>query len=101
MNVRPTLKPFGLAVLLLGAATAVAQIDGTRGVAPIDSAGSYEVAGIPVDIAAKSADAARLGGWRLAQRKAWVQLSRRLGGDGAMLSDGRTRCDRVRHRRRA
>ena len=88
MHIRPTLKPLGLAVLLLGAATAVAQIDGNRGIAPVDSAGSYEVAGIPVDVAAKTADAARLGGWRLAQRKAWTQLSRRLGGGGAMLSDG-------------
>ncbi len=88
MRIRPTLKPFGLAVLVLGAATAVAQIDGTHGVAPIDSAGSYEVAGITVDVAAKTPDAARLGGWRLAQRKAWVQLSKRLGGQGTMLSDG-------------
>ena len=88
MRIRPTLKPFGLAVLLLAGAAAVAQIDGTRGVAPVDSAGSYEVAGIAVDVAAKTADAARLGGWRLAQRKAWAQLSKRLGGGGAMLSDG-------------
>ncbi|WP_375394553.1 heavy-metal-associated domain-containing protein [uncultured Sphingomonas sp.] len=88
MRIRPTLKSFGLAVFLLGTATAVAQIDGTRGVAPIDSASSYEVAGIAVDVAAKTPDAARLGGWRLAQRKGWVQLSRRLGGGGAMLSDG-------------
>ena len=88
MHVRPTLKSFGLAVLLLGAAAAVAQIEGSRGVAPIDSAGSYEVGGIAVDVGAKTADAARLGGWRLAQRKAWTLLSRRLGGDGAMLPDG-------------
>ena len=88
MRIRPTLKPLGLAVLLLAAATAVAQIDGTHGIAPVDSAGSYEVGGIAVDVGAKTADAARMGGWRLAQRKAWGQLSRRLGGDGAMLSDG-------------
>ena len=88
MRIRPTLKPLGLAVLLLSAATAVAQIDGTRGIAPVDSAGSYEVGGIIVDVAAKTADAARLGGWRLAQRKAWGQLSRRMGGSGGALSDG-------------
>lgn len=88
MHIRPTLKPLGLAVLLLGAATAVAQIDGAHGIAPIDSAGSYEVGGIAVDVAAKTADTARMGGWRVAQRRAWAQLSRRLGGDGAMLSDG-------------
>ena len=88
MHVRPSLKPIGLAVLLLGAATAVAQIDGNRGVAPIDSAGSYEVGGIAVDVAAKTPEAARLGGWRLAQRKAWAQLSQRIGGHASALSDG-------------
>lgn len=58
----------------LGAAV-FAQIDGeNRGVAPIDSSGSFEVTGIPVDVRAKTADAARLGGWRVAQREAWKQL---------------------------
>jgi hypothetical protein len=48
----------------------IAQIDGgNRGVAPIDSSGSFEVDGITVDVRAKTAEAARLGGWRLAQRK--------------------------------
>ena len=51
------------------------------------SGGSYEVSGITVDVAAKTADEARYGGWRLAQRKAWVQLSRRLGGGGAAIGD--------------
>lgn len=75
------------AALLLGAG-AYAQIEGGRGVAPIDSSGDFEVSGVAVDVAGKTAEAARLGGWRLAQRKAWVQLSRRLGGDGALVSDG-------------
>lgn len=70
------------------AAVAVAQIDGTRGVAPVDTSSSYEVSGITVDVAAKTPDAARYDGWRLAQRKAWEQLSKRLGGDGAAVSDG-------------
>ena len=61
-----------LAVLGLGAVV-YAQIDGgDRGVAPIDSSGSFEVTGINVDVAAKTAEAARLGGWRLAQRKGWA-----------------------------
>jgi hypothetical protein len=71
------------------AAAGVAQIEGGgRGVAPIASTGSYEVAGITVDVAAKTADEARYGGWRVAQRKAWVQLSKRLGGGGAPIGDG-------------
>ena len=76
----------GAALLL--AAGAYAQIEGGRGVAPVDSSGDFEVSGVAVDVAAKSADVARLGGWRLAQRKAWVQLSRRLGGGGGLISDG-------------
>jgi hypothetical protein len=84
-----------LILLALGACVAgtvpswlAAQIDGGRGVAPVDSGGAFEVAGVTVDVAAPTAEAARLGGWRLAQRKAWVQLSRRLGGGGALVSDG-------------
>ncbi|AXJ97137.1 MULTISPECIES: heavy metal-associated domain-containing protein [unclassified Sphingomonas] len=83
-------SPFTLlaAAALLAGAGAFAQIEGGRGVAPIDSAGNYEVSGVSVDVAAKTADAARLGGWRLAQRKAWVQLSQRLGAGGGLVSDG-------------
>lgn len=76
------------AVALLGASATLAQIEGGRGVAPVDSGGSFEVSGVTVDVAAPTAEAARLGGWKLAQRKAWVQLSRRLGGGGALMGDG-------------
>ena len=62
------------------AATAGAQFGG--------SAASYEVSGVTVDVVAKTPDEARYGGWRVAQRKAWAQLSRRLGGGGAPVSDG-------------
>lgn len=84
MRVR-RLLPIGLCAV---AGVALAQIEGgDRGVAPIDSSGDYEVSGVSVDVSAKTAEAARLGGWRLAQRRAWVQLSRRLGGGGGTLSD--------------
>jgi len=84
MRVR-RLLPIGLFAV---AGVAFAQIEGgDRGVAPVDSSGDYEVSGVNVDVAAKTADAARLGGWRLAQRRAWVQLSRRLGGGGGALGD--------------
>ncbi|WP_445193148.1 heavy-metal-associated domain-containing protein [Sphingomonas sp. Tas61C01] len=92
MRVRPPSTLLAIAALLAGAA-AIAQIDtgqseGGKGVTPIDSSGSYEVSGITVDVAAKTADAARYGGWRLAQRKAWGQLSSRLGAGGGSVSDG-------------
>jgi hypothetical protein len=79
----------GAAALLAAAGAGFAQIEGgDRGVAPIDSSGDFEVTGVTVDVAAKTPDAARLGGWRIAQRKAWTQLSSRLGAGGAGVSDG-------------
>lgn len=53
-----------------------------------DSSGSFEVSGVDVDVRGKDAESARLGGWRLAQRKAWGMLSQRLAGHGGSLSDG-------------
>ena len=83
--VRPLFRPLPLiliALLALGAAAILrAQIEGgERGVAPIDSSGSYEVGGVLVDVAAKTADAARTAGWREAQRKGWRMLWGRVNG---------------------
>lgn len=68
------------AVLALSAAIVWAQLENgdQRGVAPIDGSGSYEVDNIHVDIAAKTADQARQGGWREAQRKGWKMLWARV-----------------------
>ena len=49
---------------------------------------SFEVSGVAVDVSASSAEAARQAGWRLAQRKGWVMLSRRMGAGGGGLPDG-------------
>lgn len=78
-----------IAVLALGIGGVVtAQIDGTdRGVVPAGGSGSFEVGGIDVDVSGANATAARYAGWRLAQRKGWQMLSRRLGAGGAGLSD--------------
>ena len=55
----------------------------------IDSAtGSFEQSGVEVDVRGNTADAARQGGWRLAQRKGWEMLSRRMTGKSSTLSDG-------------
>lgn len=81
------------ALLLLGglSAAVVAQIEGSdRGVTPIDTSGSLEVTGVVVDVYGKTADAARYGGWRVAQRKAWQMLwAKYHSGSGApALADG-------------
>jgi len=89
MRIRALPTALAGAALLLGGGAVLAQIEGgSRGAAPVDSGSAYEVSGVIVDVAGPSADAARYGGWRLAQRKAWVQLSNRLGGGGALVSDG-------------
>ena len=84
--IRPlVLLPAVAAIGIAGAVTA--QIAGNRGVAPIDSSGNFEVSDIHVDVSAKTAEDARHGGWRLAQRKAWEVLSRRMTGHASSLSD--------------
>jgi hypothetical protein len=83
---RPRVKSRFIPVALFSAALGLgavvyAQIDGgDRGVAPLDSSGSFEVTGIDVDVAAKSAESARLGGWRLAQRTGWKMLWAKMHG---------------------
>lgn len=84
--------PLVLAALAFGAVATLlrAQIEGgERGVPPIDSSSSFEVSGIQVDVAASTAEAARLGGWREAQRRGWQALwGRTHGGErGPTLSD--------------
>lgn len=92
MRLRSPSMMFGLAALVglcAGGGAVLAQIDGqARGVAPVDNGGSYEVTGVAVDVSGKTAEAARLGGWRIAQRKAWAMLAQRLGRSGMGASDG-------------
>jgi hypothetical protein len=78
-------------------AAVIAQIEGSeRGVAPIDSSGSFEVSGIAVDVRAKTAEAARLGGWRIAQRKGWEQLWGKMhGGQGGAPELGDSALDGI------
>lgn len=78
----------GLALGIFGSAGIVlAQIEGDRGAAPVDSSGNFEVDGVNVDVIGDDPVQTRQAAWRLAQRKAWTMLSKRLGGSGAMVSD--------------
>jgi hypothetical protein len=80
-----------LLIVALGVAAVLrAQIEGgDRGVPPVDSSSSFEVTGIDVDVYAANSEAARLAGWRLAQRRGWTALwARTHGGEkGPNLSD--------------
>jgi hypothetical protein len=60
---------------LAGGGALYAQLEGgDRGIPPIDSASTLEVTGIEVDTAGKTADDARLAGWKLAQANGWKKL---------------------------
>ena len=79
--IRASIRPLMIALAI----AALAASGG--GVAQRSGSGSFEVGGVDVDVTGKSANAARMAGWRLAQRKGWQMLSRRMGGHGGTLSD--------------
>lgn len=73
------------ALLIAGAAGVVMAQGGSP--VPIDPSGSFEISGVQVDVKGKDAEAARQGGWRIAQRKGWEMLSERLTGRKSALPD--------------
>ena len=69
----PTLVALILAVFVGG--IVYAQLEGSeRGIAPIDSASTFEIDGVDVDVVAASGEKAREEGWREAQVKGWKAL---------------------------
>lgn len=85
----PAFATTAAVALLATAGFALAQAgkDAPKAADAGDSSGSFEVSGVEIDVRAKDAESARLGGWRLAQRKAWTMLAQRLTGQGATLND--------------
>ncbi len=79
----------GLPLALVGGGIVLAQIEGPkRGIAPIASAGDFEVTGVSVNVVGNNAFEARQKGWEEAQRVAWSALWRKTHGSaGAGLSD--------------
>jgi len=79
----------GLPLALVGGGIVVAQIEGPkRGIAPIASAGDFEVTGVSVNVVGDNAFEARKKGWEQAQRIAWSALWRKTHNEvGAGLSD--------------
>lgn len=79
----------GLPLALVGGGIVVAQIEGPkRGIAPIASAGDFEVTGVSVNVVGDNAFEARKKGWEQAQRIAWAALWRKTHNEaGADLSD--------------
>lgn len=75
------------ALALAGAGILAARGQSGAPAAPAGTAGSFEVSGVKVDVSGKTADIARQGGWRIAQRKGWAMLSQQLTGKPGSLSD--------------
>jgi hypothetical protein len=73
--------PLLLALLVGGGTWLYAQLDGAdRGIPPIDSTSNFEVTGIQVDVTGRTAELARVAGWRQAQREGWRMLWSRTTG---------------------
>ncbi|WP_165831148.1 heavy-metal-associated domain-containing protein [Sphingomonas pokkalii] len=85
---RPKTVFVALAALgLAGTGAMVARGQGGVPAAPVNLSGSFEVNGVTVDVSGKTADAARQGGWRIAQRKGWEKLALQLTGKASALPD--------------
>jgi hypothetical protein len=75
-----------IALLLIGPARLIAQVEGDRGILPLASTSDIEVGGIEVNVTGKDANEARLNGWRMAQRKGWEKLGGPAMADGVIES---------------
>ena len=75
-----------VALVLIGPARLIAQIEGDRGIQPIATTTDIQVSGIEVETTGSNAEEARLAGWKLAQRKGWEQLGGPAMADGAIES---------------
>src|SRR5690606_601647 len=64
----------GALALAAGGAVVIAQVGGDRGIAPVAVSADIQVDGIKVDVTGKTAEEARLNGWKRAQRLAWEKL---------------------------
>ena len=74
---RPSLPALWLALAAtgLGGGILYAQLEGAdRGVPPVESASTFEVTGVEVDVTGKTAEEARLEGWKQAQQLGWKAL---------------------------
>lgn len=80
------LLALGLALLLVGPARLLAQLEGERGIQPTATSSDIQVGGIEVETTGKDASEARMNGWKLAQRMAWAKLKGPAMGDGQIES---------------
>ena len=63
-----------LAIAAIGPGRLIAQIEGDRGIPPAATTSNIHIGGIEVETTGKTAEEARMAGWREAQKKAWLLL---------------------------
>lgn len=71
---------------LIGPDRLIAQVEGDRGIQPLATSTDIQVDGIEVETTGKTADEARVAGWKLAQRLGWEKLNGPAMADGAIES---------------
>ena len=74
------------ALVLIGSARLIAQIEGERGIQPIASTSDIEISGIEVNTTGKDGVEARLAGWKMAQKLAWEKAGGPAMGDSQIDS---------------
>jgi hypothetical protein len=73
-----------LALMAIGGGVLYAQLEGgDRGIPPVDSASTYEVTDVAVDVSAPNSEQARYEGWREAQSRGWRALWAKMNGQPA------------------
>ncbi|MEO5597554.1 MAG: hypothetical protein ABIQ66_02945, partial [Novosphingobium sp.] len=63
-----------MALIIIGPARLMAQIEGERGIPPLAVSHDIEVDGLTVNTTGKTAQEARIAGWAEAKRMAWKKL---------------------------
>lgn len=63
-----------VALALVGPDRLIAQVEGDRGIQPLATSTDIQIDGIQVETTGKTADEARLAGWKQAQREGWAKL---------------------------
>jgi hypothetical protein len=63
-----------LAFAVIGPSRLIAQIEGDRGIPPAATTSDIHIGGIEVETTGKTAEEARMAGWREAQKQAWLLL---------------------------
>lgn len=62
-----------VALVAVGPARLVAQVEGDRGILPVATSSDVEISGITVNTTGKTGWEARLEGWKVAQKQAWLK----------------------------